>query len=76
MMVNPVPTHVPASRLIHWGILGMIFHLKPGQQQSEARWPEKGEGHLSGADLVALKLGQPVLVIQCTSGSSHVARRC
>ncbi|MBI5315852.1 MAG: hypothetical protein HZB34_07765 [Nitrospirae bacterium] len=30
---------------------------------------------LFGADLLALKAGQPVLAIQCTSGSNHAARR-
>jgi hypothetical protein len=28
-----------------------------------------------GADLIALKPGQPVLVVQCTTGSNHASRR-
>lgn len=30
---------------------------------------------LFGGDILALKSGQPVLVIQCTTGANHAARR-
>jgi hypothetical protein len=30
---------------------------------------------LFGGDLIGLKAGEPVLVVQCTSGSHHAARR-
>jgi hypothetical protein len=30
---------------------------------------------LFGVDVLALKAGEPILVVQCTSGSNHAARR-
>jgi hypothetical protein len=42
------------------------------------RWNpySKRRKDLFGCDVLALKPGEPVLMIQCTSGSHHAARRC
>lgn len=56
-----------------------LAHLKQLGYQAKVveKWNPfaKIRQDLFGADLLALKVGEPVLVVQATTGSNHAARR-